>query len=78
MIFTALDGLRMLAIESGNPKFPYVWIAMDEVSSVELDGIFRVGQVITPKTSCASLSTVIADAKISKEVGRYLNRHCVR
>lgn len=73
---TASDGLKMVAIESGNPKFPYVWIATDQASSIEPDGIFRVGGVISPKTSCASISRVVANQKLPDEVTRYLNSHC--
>ncbi|WP_156349013.1 MULTISPECIES: hypothetical protein [unclassified Sphingomonas] len=78
MAVTGRSGIRAIAIGSGNPQSPVVWIAVHETDPSAAAGIFRIGDVVRKTTICRSLAPMLRTERPAPAVARYLVRNCRR
>ncbi|MDR2852676.1 MAG: hypothetical protein LBV61_06455 [Burkholderiaceae bacterium] len=71
------DDLSLVALDSGNEKFPYVWIALNRENPDDPDGVYKVGRDHPKKTDCIKLNKIISLKNISNNPKAYLSRFCI-
>ena len=73
---SVISGLRVVRIQSGDHKFPYVWIAGEITNASEPDSIYRVGKVEKIQTPCKNLKQIFDDVTIKPDVINFLQKNC--
>jgi hypothetical protein len=75
--FIDSDNLSLVALDSGNEKFPYIWIALNRENPGDPDGIYKVGRDHPKKFNCIKLNEIINLKNTSNNTKTYLSRFCI-